>query len=82
MGRNLARWYDALMDYHLEMFSPPRSPSTLRMGIGKLHFSAGNDAAAVDQMRALFPERLREADYARLVDDAGKLVWESKGWDA
>ena len=52
------------------------------MGLGKLRFAAWGDYVAVEQMQRLFHERLEGADYARLTNEAGEVIWESKGWDA
>jgi hypothetical protein len=68
------------MNYHLEMFGPPLNETGTRNGLGKLHFEAGDDIAAIETMKKLFAQRLEEAPYARLLNDERKQVWESGPW--
>jgi hypothetical protein len=69
------------MEYHLQLFGPIRPPSTVRVGRGKVTFTAGHDHAAVEKMRSEFVEPIHEADYARLVNESGETIWESGSWD-
>ncbi len=45
-------------------------------GLVSLTFDMGDETAAVARMQQLYPERLAECDYAKLLDDAGNLIWE------
>jgi hypothetical protein len=73
--------YIRSMSYTLELFGPRLTEVGIRNGLGKLHFEAADDVAAIATMKKLFVERLEEAPYARLVNENGKWVWESGPWD-
>ena len=67
--------------FELRLFGPRLNATGTRKGLGKIGFSASDDLGAAKHAQNEFAERLSESGYARIVDDAGKQVWESKGWD-
>jgi|GEM_PF-6397080 len=78
----LHSYHRGMNGYILKCYGPRLNETGTRKGLGHLAFSAEGDPRAVAFARAEFEERISSSDYAAIWNDAGKIIWESKGWDA